>query len=265
MTFRKIFVPVLLLAPLTGAFAEPPVDAPPAVAPAPLIQETAPAVVETPPVQEAVPPPAETIPAVVEPAQPAPPPSSAKVVPTPAPTPEIRQAKLPHPAPTMAGVPPADSQVVTPTDFREISISIRPGYLHVQKNPGGWSDSALGFTAEVTMFLHRRLGVNLPYTYNRYTTPTVSHSVGGGPVFRYLDTDHFRASIGANALFVRAAHANHLGWSALTDLMFGFRRSAWRPFFGPFFRYDYVYLPGDNLREYTIGGGLTLTELADWE
>jgi hypothetical protein len=92
-----------------------------------------------------------------------------------------------------------------------------------------------------------------------------THSVGGGPVFRFLDSDHFRGSIDAAALYVRAFGGNHLGWSSGVDLTVGFRRTPLRPFFGPFFRYDYTFLPGTDQRGYTIGGVLTLTELSDPE
>jgi hypothetical protein len=263
MTIRKLAILLVLLAPVTRTLADPPVTGttPPVVVSPAAVPVASPTVA---PIVESTPIPSPTVATTTTPSP------SPTVVATATPVPTVTEPQVEvQPTPEVPQKTEHTAQeiyhVVTPGDFREVSLSLRPGYVKVQKAPAGWSDKSLGFTAEIAMFLLPRLGVNATYTYARYEAPTAAHELGGGPVFRYLETAHVRGAIEANALWVRVRHGNHLGWNALVDLMFGSRRATYRPFFGPFFRYDHTLLPGKDVRGYTIGAGFTLTGLADWE
>ena len=97
----------------------------------------------------------------------------------------------------------------------------------------------------------------------RYSSKFDFHSVGGGPLIRFLDWGPVRASADGNGLYVRGLNANHFGWSAGGDLTFGFRKARLMPFIGPFARYERVYLSGPNLSSFLFGLSLNLTNLAD--
>ncbi|MFH1262233.1 MAG: hypothetical protein V1495_02145 [Pseudomonadota bacterium] len=254
MTIRKLVLLLVLLAPVARTLADPPVTG----TATPVASPTVAPIVETTPIPS---------PADAAAATPAPSPETT-VTATPVPTATESQVEIqatPEPAERTEHASQETGHVVTPADFREISLSLRPGYVRVQTGPAGWSDQSLGLTTEISMFLLPRFGLNATYTYVRYEAPTAAHELGGGPVFRYLETAHVRGSIGVNALWVNVRNGNHLGWNALVDLMVGSRRATYRPFFGPFFRYDDTLLPGKDVRGYTIGAGFTLTGLADWE
>lgn len=169
------------------------------------------------------------------------------------------------PPPPVENKPAGPVVPITPYDFNELSLTIRPGAALLSKNPGNWTDPAFNIYASVSLFLHRRIALNVPYTYGDYGAGGDIHSVGAGPLVRFLDMDHFRGSVEASGLYVRALGRNRWGWSAAADITYGSRKLPLRPFIGPFVRYEALYLPGPDLRMITIGASITLTKLTEFE
>ena len=174
---------------------------------------------------------------------------------------EEEPKEAPQPAPN--DLAPSPHKTPSLKEFDELSLSLRPGFQKVSKNPGGWDDPGFTIGLHLSYFFHPRIALDLPYVFTRYDSNVTTHTAGGGPLFRYIDFSYFRGEVDAHFNYFRARSGNHVGWSAGGDFMVGFRNAALRPFLGPFFRFEQGYLPGKDLRAYSIGIGLTLTELAD--
>lgn len=201
-----------------------------------------------------------------------------KSTPTPKPTPTSKakvkeETKKVEKAPEKTKPIPLDKKSKTakepPTysysreEFSEISLSLRPGFQNVTKDPGGFDDPAFTIGTHISYFFSSKVALNVPYVYTRYDSDVDTHLIGGGPLLRYLEMKHIRGEVDAHVHYIRASGGNHLGWGAGADLTFGFPDRSLRPFLGPFFRYEQAFLPGTNLRSFSLGLGLTLTNLAD--
>jgi len=148
------------------------------------------------------------------------------------------------------------------SEFKEVSLAVRPGYADVTDRPAGFDSSAFAIGAHVSYFILKEVGLHVPYTFIRLNDEDV-HSVGGGPVVRYLNWKMLRGQIDANALYIRALGGNHFGWSTGIDFTVGFPNALFKPYLGPFFRVESAYLPGPNLRTLIIGLTITLTGYSD--
>src|SRR5262245_14456014 len=80
------------------------------------------------------------------------------------------------------------------SEFHELSLSIRPAYAWASKHPAGMDTSGFSIGGHVGIFFRDYLGVHVPYTYTHFGTDQDFHSVGAGPIFRFLDQKYMRAT-----------------------------------------------------------------------
>ncbi len=183
--------------------------------------------------------------------------------PTATPTPEPTATPTPEPTPEPTSTPKSDYGPSS-NEFHEVSLIIRPGWEHSLTRPAGFGKNAFTISTGVSFFISKWVGIYAPYTYSRYGSTETVHTAGAGPIFRYLDYGYLRGHASVEGLYARALDTHHFGLSFGGDLLFGFKDMTLRPFFGPFFRYETIYLPGDNLRCMQMGLSLTFTNLTDF-
>jgi hypothetical protein len=172
----------------------------------------------------------------------------------------------PPPPPPQAEPSPQDKLALHKEgrEFYEISLMIRPAFDMAFRHPASMDDSGFSIGAHVAWFILPKLGLSLPYTYRTYSSAWDFHTVGGGPVYRYLDWKFMRGTADANFLYARGGGDNNFGWSVGWDLTFGFPEAKLRPFFGPFVRYETIYLDGPDVSSLSLGAGITLTGFTDF-
>ncbi len=158
---------------------------------------------------------------------------------------------------------PTITDVVPEREFYEISMVLRPGFDKATDHPAGMDDTGFSIGGHVAWFFTPYFGLSIPYTFRFYEGDYKIQTVGGGPVIRYLDLNHFRGSLDGNFIYARAFGHNEIGWSAGWDFTFGFKDTILRPFIGPFVRFEQIYADGPNLTTWSFGLSISLTNFTD--